>query len=144
MAEALLNHQGRGRLRAFSAGSQPKGEVHPLAIETLGRHGIAVGTPRSKNWDEFAQQGTPAMDLIVTVCDNAAGEVCPIWPGHPATAHWSLPDPAAAPGSITDRQAAFERVFEMLRRAIERLLASSDRDLATAARSIGSELPDRS
>ena len=99
LAESLLNHHGRGKFRAYSAGSFPKGEVNPLALELLRRLDLPTEGLRSKSWDEFAQPGAPELDFIITVCDNAAGEVCPIWPGHPVTAHWGLPDPAAVEGT---------------------------------------------
>src|SRR5258706_8700835 len=95
LAEALLNRLGAGRFQAYSAGSFPKGAVHPLALETLAAHGLPAAGYRSKSWDEFAGVDAPAMDQIVTVCDNAAKETCPVWPGHPVTAHWSVEDPAA-------------------------------------------------
>ena len=98
MAEALLNHWGKGRFRAYSAGSHPKGEVHPLAIATLQSQRLPTDGLRSKSWDEFAEPLAPRMDFVFTVCDNAAGEVCPIGPGHPMTAHWGIYDPAAATG----------------------------------------------
>lgn len=115
MAESYLNHAGRGRFRAFSAGSFPKGEVNPLALTTLRAHGIPVHGPRSKSWDEFATADAPAMGLVITVCDDAAGEVCPIWQGTPAKAHWSFPDPRDARD--------FEAVFEQVRAAVDRLIA---------------------
>jgi arsenate reductase len=114
MAEALLNFRGQGRFRAFSAGSHPRGEVHPLAIETLDRHGVPFGQVRSKSWDEFATPGAPPLDFVFTVCDRAAAEVCPIWPGQPMTAHWGLPDPAAVAGTIEDQRRAFNRTFREL------------------------------
>jgi arsenate reductase len=106
LAESLLTHWGRGRFRGFSAGSFPKGAVHPLALELLGRLELPQAGLRSKSWDEFAAPGAPAMDFVFTVCDQAAGEVCPIWPGTPVTAHWGVPDPAAA-GSDDERRQAF-------------------------------------
>jgi arsenate reductase (thioredoxin) len=114
LAEALLNYRGRGRYRAFSAGSHPKGEVHPLALETLQKHHIPFDEPRSKNWNEFAKPGTPVMDFVFTVCDNAAGEVCPVWPGQPITAHWGISDPAAVEGSDEEQRRAFTRAFREL------------------------------
>ena len=117
MAEALLNFRGRGRFNAFSAGSHPKGEVHPLAIETLQRHGVPVGKPRSKSWDEFAAESAPALDFVFTVCDRAAAEVCPIWPGQPMTAHWGLPDPAATEGPGEERHRAFASTVSRTRPA---------------------------
>ena len=111
MAEALLNYQGKGRFRAFSAGSRPKGQVHPLALEILRRMHLPTATLRSKSWDEFATPGTPPIDFVVTVCDNTAKEVCPVWPGQPMTAHWSVADPAAAEGSDEARLTAFELAY---------------------------------
>ena len=98
LAEALLNRDGAGRFRAFSAGSQPKGEPHPMALSVLAEHGFPLDGLRSKSWTEFASADTPPMDLIITVCDNAAGETCPIWPGRPTSAHWGIVDPAAVEG----------------------------------------------
>ena len=120
LAERLVEHWGKGRFRGFSAGSHPKGAVHPLAIKVLRREGLDIEGLRSKNWDEFAKPGAPAMDFIVTVCDNAAGEACPVWPGRPATAHWGVPDPAAATGSEAERLRAFDRAFRRLSDRIER------------------------
>lgn len=114
LAEAILNKEGAGRFRAFSAGSFPKGAVHPAALKLLGELGYPTDGYRSKSWDEFATQGAPPLDFVFTVCDNAAGETCPIWPGQPMTAHWGIPDPAAA-GS--DRQ---ERVFRDAYYALQR------------------------
>ena len=114
IAEALLNHRGRGRFRAFSAGSHPKGEVHPMAIEVLARNHIDVGRPRSKSWDEFASSDAPPLDFVFTVCDRAAAEACPYWPGHPVTAHWGLTDPAEATGSDEERCRAFDKTFQEL------------------------------
>jgi arsenate reductase len=140
LAEALLNHRGGGSIRAFSAGSHPKGAPHPLALETLARHGVPPGDARSKSWDEFAEPGAPAMDVVITVCDNAAGEVCPVWPGHPARAHWSLPDPAAVAGPADAQRQAFERVFATLDGAVARLVAEGGDGadaLARTAETIG-------
>jgi arsenate reductase (thioredoxin) len=122
LAEALLNHLGAGRFEASSAGSQPRGAVHPLALETLKRHGLVAEGFRSKSWDEFAAPGAPAFDHIITVCDNAAQEACPLWPGRPATAHWSIPDPAAVSGPGAD--AAFESAYRDLESRIRALVAS--------------------
>ena len=118
MAEALINHLGHGRWRAWSAGSHPAGYVHPRSIETLKRHGIDLGQPRSKSWDEFADQ---SFDLVITVCDQAAGESCPLFPGKPQKLHWSTPDPAKATGCETEIEAAFENVFLMLKKRIDDL-----------------------
>jgi len=114
MAEALLNFRGQGRFHGFSAGSHPRGEVHPLAIETLRRHGVPLGQARSKSWDEFATPDAPRLDFVFTVCDRAAEEVCPIWPGQPMTAHWGLADPAGVEGALDDRKRAFDRAFREL------------------------------
>jgi arsenate reductase len=114
LAESLLNHWGKGRFRAFSAGSYPKGEVHPLALQLLKRMNLPSEGLRSKSWDEFAAPQAPALDFILTVCDNAAGEVCPIWPGKPTTAHWGIADPAAAEGSDADKAFACRKAFAEL------------------------------
>jgi arsenate reductase len=119
LAEAILNNRGKGRFKAFSAGSHPKGAVHPLALALLERKGLPTEGLRSKAWDEFAQPAAPTLDFIFTVCDNAAGEVCPVWPGHPMTAHWGQPDPAAIEGAVFDRTNAFRDAFSMLERRIE-------------------------
>ena len=121
LAEAILNREGEGRFRAFSAGSFPKGEVHPMAIEVLQDLGYPTGDFRSKSWDEFAGPGAPEIDFIVTVCDNAAGETCPIWPGHPMTAHWGIEDPAAVEGPGQRR--AFMQAYHQLQRWISLFLA---------------------
>ncbi|MGC6475143.1 MAG: arsenate reductase ArsC [Parvibaculales bacterium] len=118
MAEAYLNHIGDGRFKAYSAGSAPTGNVHPMAIKTLENEGLTTPSARSKSWDEFAGLQAPTMDFIMTVCDNAAGEVCPIWPGHPATHHWPFPDPAAFLGNAADTQAHFEEVFGLIKQRI--------------------------
>lgn len=133
LAEATLNDLGQGRFRAFSAGSQPSGRVNPFALELLKQRGHPVDGVRSKSWDEFAagpakgagagHPGTPQMDFIITVCDNAAGEACPFWPGHPATAHWGVEDPAAIIGNDDDKRAAFLKAYSILRRRIDLLLA---------------------
>jgi arsenate reductase len=111
MAEALLNFRGRGRFQAFSAGSHPKGRVHPLALEVLRRHDLPIEQLRSKSWDEFATPDAPPLDFVFTVCDRAAEEVCPLWPGQPMTAHWGVHDPAAVEGSDEQRERAFNRAF---------------------------------
>ncbi len=121
LAEALLNREGGERFRAFSAGSFPKGAVHPMALEILRDGGFPVAGLRSKSWDEFAGVDAPPLDLIITVCDNAAGEVCPIWPGHPVTAHWGIEDPAAVEGP--GAREAFLRALACLRNRISLLLA---------------------
>jgi arsenate reductase len=119
LAESLLTHWGRGRFRAFSAGSFPKGQVHPMAIELLKRMNLPVEGFRSKSWDEFASPGAPPIDFIFTVCDNAAGEVCPIWPGKPMAAHWGIADPAAAQGGDADKAFAFRRALKELETRIQ-------------------------
>ena len=121
LAEAILNQVGVGRFRAFSAGSHPAGQVNPYAVELLAKNGISVADLRSKSWDEFAAPGAPAIDFIFTVCDNAAHEVCPVWPGwpdRPMTAHWGIPDPAAVQGSDEDKRRAFRKTFAELNRRI--------------------------
>jgi arsenate reductase len=123
MAEGLLNTLGRGRFRAYSAGSHPTGRVNPFAIEQLGSLGYSTGELRSKCWDEFAAPDAPDMDFIITVCDNAAGEVCPVWPGQPVAAHWGFEDPAAVEGSDVNKRAAFSRICQQIRGHIEKLLA---------------------
>jgi len=114
IAEALLNHWGRGRFQAHSAGSHPKGQVHPLALETLRRARVPFDNPRSKSWDEFATPDAPPLDFVFTVCDNAAQEICPIWPGQPMTAHWGIADPAAVHGSDEEKERAFARALREL------------------------------
>ena len=114
LAEALVNHRGQGRFTGSSAGSHPKGDVHPLAIETLRRFGVPSTGLRSKSWDEFAGPSAPAVQFVITVCDRAAGEVCPIWPGSPMTAHWGVEDPAAVDGDAETKLGAFERAFREL------------------------------
>ena len=114
LAEGLLNAEGQGRFRAFSAGSYPKGIVNPFALATLKQAGLPSEGYRSKSWDEFAAAGAPAMDFVFTVCDDAAGEVCPVWPGHPVTAHWGVPDPAAVEGSGGEKAQAFRDALRML------------------------------
>ena len=114
MAEALLSTMGKGRFRVFSAGSQPGGTVHPFAVEQVKATGYPLDNLRSKSWDEYAAPDAPKMDFIITVCDNAAGEVCPIWPGQPASAHWGFEDPAAAIGSDDEKRAVFVKVFRQI------------------------------
>ena len=114
MAEALLNYWGRGRFRAYSAGSQPKGVVHPLTLETLERTHLPVEAARSKSWDEFARPGAPKLDFVFTVCGNAAKEQCPYWPGQPMTAHWGVDDPAAVEGTQEEQRRAFQRALREL------------------------------
>jgi protein-tyrosine-phosphatase len=118
LAESLLNHWGAGKFRAYSAGSFPTGRVNPLALELLAQMRIPAGGARSKSWGEFAAPGGVEFDFIITVCDNAAGEVCPVWPGKPVTAHWGVPDPAAATGSDAEKMLAFREVFRRLEHRI--------------------------
>ena len=140
LGEALFNHLGQGRVRAFSAGSHPSGKVNPVALETLDRHGVPLPEARSKSWDEFAAPGAPRFDYIFTVCASAAGETCPIWPGHPMTAHWGIADPAHVE-PIEARRDAFEVAYQALEKRIKAFLAldlesMSAKDVATAARLI--------
>lgn len=123
LAEALLNHWGAGRFRGLSAGSHPRGAVHPLALELLARMRLPSAGLRSKSWQEFAAPASPPLDLVITVCDNAAGEACPCWPGRPLTAHWGVADPAAVAGSDTEKWLAFREAFRMLENRI-RILTS--------------------
>src|SRR5271163_1412543 len=123
LAEAILNRRGKGRFKAFSAGSHPRGAVHPLALALLKRSGLPTEGLRSKAWDEFAQPGAPILDFVFTVCDNAAGEVCPIWPGQPMTAHWGIPDPAAVQGTPGQIHQAFRDAFVHLDRRISLFLS---------------------
>jgi arsenate reductase (thioredoxin) len=119
MAEALINHLGKGRYKAWSAGSSPAGYVHPETVETLKRHGIEPGAPQSKSWDVFANE---RFDLVITVCNQAAGESCPVFPGKPKKLHWSIPDPAKATGTNAEIDAAFDEAFSMLRDRVEDLI----------------------
>jgi arsenate reductase (thioredoxin) len=119
LAEAILNRSGSGKFTAYSAGSDPKGEVNPHAITLLDRLGYPTGGLHSKSWNEFAQPGAPQLDFVFTVCDNAANEVCPVWPGQPMTAHWGIPDPAAVTGDERKIQAAFKNAHLTLHRRIE-------------------------
>jgi protein-tyrosine-phosphatase len=122
MAEAVTNSLGGGRVRAFSAGSHPTGRVNPFALELLERNRIAVSGLRSKSWDEFSGPGAPELHFVFTVCDSAAGETCPLWPGQPLTAHWGVADPAAVQGSDEDKRRAFLTAYTTLRRRIELFL----------------------
>ena len=131
IAESVLNTEGKGRFRAWSAGSRPKAEPHPYTIDMLRRFGHDVAGLRSKSWDEFARPDAPVMDFVFTVCDDAAAEECPYWPGQPMSAHWGMPDPAAVTGSEAERRLAFADAFRVLSRRISLLvnlpLASVDR-----------------
>lgn len=119
MAECLLNRDGRGRFRAFSAGSQPSGRINPSVRDLLERLGFPTADLRSKSWDAFAAPGAPRMDFVFTVCDNAAGEVCPVWPGQPVTAHWGFPDPSSATGGDAEKAAFTADVFRQIERRIQ-------------------------
>ncbi|MEK6593847.1 MAG: arsenate reductase ArsC [Pseudomonadota bacterium] len=114
MAEVLLNAMGKGRFRAYSAGSHPKGRVHPLTLELIAKNRMSTADLRSKDWAEFAKPGAPPLDFVFTVCDNAAGEVCPVWPGQPMSAHWGIPDPAAVGGSEEEQHKAFFTAYSQL------------------------------
>lgn len=131
LGEAILNHDGAGRFAAFSAGSQPAGKVNPWALSTLAARGYPAEGYASKSWDAFAQG--PEFDLIFTVCDSAAAESCPVWPGQPISAHWGIPDPAAVTGSDADKQAAFAVAFDRMKRRIEQMLALPIDALSPAA-----------
>lgn len=128
LGEAIVNRLGGGRFRGFSAGSFPKGQVHPGALRLLERLGYPTDGLRSKSWDEFASPDAPRIDVVITVCDNAAGEICPIWPGHPVKAHWGLPDPAAVEGGDAAVDAAFEATHDALTKRIAKLIELPIRD----------------
>lgn len=131
MAEGILNQLGAGRFKAYSAGSQPKGVVHPMALDVLARMGASVEGSSSKSWEVFAQPGAPEMNFVFTVCDTAADEVCPVWPGQPTTAHWGVHDPAAFEGPPYEQQHAFNEVAQILKRRIELMLALPEQSLAS-------------
>jgi arsenate reductase len=146
LGESLLNHWGLGKFRAYSAGSFPKGQVHPMALELLERSNLPMENLRSKSWDEFAAPGAPPLDFIFTVCDNAAGEVCPVWPGKPMTAHWGIADPAAVEGSEVEKALAFRTALKELETRIKLLtslpLESLERTtLLARLREIGKSSP---
>ena len=126
LAEALLNHLGQGRIRAYSAGSKPAGKVNPLALRTLREQNVPVTEARSKSWDEFAAPDAPRMDIVITVCDSAAGETCPLWPGTPVKVHWGVPDPAQAVGTEAERLHAFTEAYRMIEKRVQRLVALRD------------------
>jgi arsenate reductase len=123
LAEALIDHWGKGRFKGYSAGSFPKGAVHPLTLDLLERLHLPTRGLRSKNWDEFARRGAPVMDFVFTVCDQAAGEVCPVWPGNPVTAHWGVPDPAAVCGPEAEQRRAFREAYLVLENRIKLFVA---------------------
>lgn len=129
MAESILNHWGKGLFRGWSAGSHPKGKVHPMALTLLRQMEMPLQGLRSKSWDEFAAPGAPQMDFVFTVCDAAAGETCPVWPGQPVTAHWGLADPAAVTGHESIRMLAFRDAFRVLERRIRLFLALHHREM---------------
>jgi protein-tyrosine-phosphatase len=142
LAEALLNQVGKGRFRAFSAGSHPAGQVNPHAMELLAKNNYPTAELRSKPWDEFARPDAPQLDFVITVCDKAAGEVCPVWPGQPMTAHWGIPDPAAVEGSDDTKRRAFVEAMSQMQRRISMFIslpfATLDRmKLQQAVREIG-------
>jgi len=148
IGEAILNRLGAGRFRGFSAGSHPKGTVHPLTLAVLSEHSHETSGLRSKSWDEFAQPGAPALDFVFTVCDDAAAEVCPAWPGQPVTAHWGVEDPAAFEGPEDQKRWLFRRVYQVLERRIDLLtnlsFESLDRlSLRTRLAEIGKAEPQR-
>ncbi|WP_404302433.1 arsenate reductase ArsC [Alicycliphilus denitrificans] len=134
LAEALLNDMGAGRFKAYSAGSSPRDnqQPNPLGLQVLQKAGISTEGLRSKSWDEFATPDTPQMDLIITVCDNAAGEVCPIWPGHPATAHWGYADPSEGDGTDEQKLEAFRQTLHAMKRRLELLVSLPEDKLAKA------------
>ncbi len=123
MAEVILGALGKGRFRAFSGGSEPRGAVHPMTLALLKHLGFSTDGLRSKSWDEFAAPGCPVMDFVITLCDEAAGEVCPVWPGHPVTGHWGIPDPVAAAGTEVEKMNAFRVAFKALENRIQLFLS---------------------
>lgn len=139
LAEGILRKDGAGRFNAFSAGSQPKGVVNPLAVKVLGEYGYPTDGFRSKSWGEFAEPGAPAMDFVFTVCDSAAGEACPVWPGQPMTAHWGIEDPAAVEGSAIEKERAFVQAFRFLKNRISAFLSlpMASLDQAALSRRLG-------
>jgi arsenate reductase (thioredoxin) len=142
LAESLMNHWGKSHFRGFSAGSFPKGAVHPLALELLRGLGLPSDGFRSKSWSEFAEPSAPRIDFVITVCDQAAGETCPVWPGRPVVAHWGVPDPAAVSGSESERRQAFRDAYVALERRVKRLVdlpieTLDDGAIARQTRAIG-------
>lgn len=122
LAESLLNQMGHGEFHAYSAGSKPAGKINPFTLELLDKSHLPTHALRSKSWDEFTQPGSPRFDFVITVCDDAAGEVCPVWPGHPITAHWGIPDPAAVQGTDDEKRHAFVHAMEQLQSRISMLV----------------------
>lgn len=133
LAESILNRSGKDKFRAFSAGSHPRGQIHPYARDLLKNLGYDVGGLRSKSWDEFAASDAPPMDFVFTVCDDAAKEVCPMWPGQPMTAHWGVPDPGSATGTEAERRLAFANTYRMLQRRIDVFISLPVKSLARLA-----------
>lgn len=140
LAEGILRKDGAGKFRSFSAGSQPKGIVNPFALKTLEAYGYSANGYRSKSWEEYASPDAPVMDFVFTVCDSAAGEACPLWPGQPMTAHWGIPDPAAVEGTDIEKQAAFNDAFRFLRNRIGAFVNLPIRSIDKL--SLGSKLRD--
>ena len=140
LAECILNHDGAGHFKAYSAGSQPKGVVNPLAVKVLTSFGYPTDNVSSKSWDVFAVPDAPVMDFIFTVCDNAAGEACPFWPGHPMTAHWGIEDPAAVEGSDLEKERAFVEAFRLMRHRISAFVSLPMRSIDHMA--LGKKLSD--
>ena len=132
LSEAILNKLGKGRITAYSAGSNPTGTVNPFAVKLLASKGYDTLGFRSKSWDEFSGPDAPALNMVITVCDNAAGETCPIWPGSPLTVHWGFPDPAAATGTDAEILKAFEDVYQSILKTMEHLVSVLDQDLPLA------------
>jgi protein-tyrosine-phosphatase len=133
LAESILNRSGKDKFRAFSAGSHPRGQIHPYARDLLKNLGYDVGGLRSKSWDEFAATEAPRMDFVFTVCDDAAKEVCPMWPGQPMTAHWGVPDPSTAEGNEAEKRIAFANTYRMLQRRIDVFISLPVKSLARLA-----------
>ena len=133
LGEMLFNHLGKGRIEAHSAGSKPGGTVNPVALETLAKHGVPGAGARSKSWDEFAAAGSPEFDFIFTVCGNAAQEACPVWPGHPATAHWSYPDPSEGDGTDAQKLEAFRKTLLAIKRRLELFCSLPNEKLGAAS-----------
>ena len=142
IAEAIINHLGKGKFRGYSAGSHPRGQIHPYALDLLAKNNYDVSGLRPKSWDEFAAPGAPEMDFVFTVCDDAANEVCPMWPGQPMTAHWGLPDPSAVEGTEVTKRLAFADTHRMLYHRIGIFLSSTD-GLARPARAAEEARRDR-
>lgn len=132
LCETALNSIGKGRFKGFSAGSQPKDDVHPMTLKTLAKFGISAENCRSKSWDEFSGASAPVLDIVVTVCDNAAAEVCPVWPASPVTAHWSIPDPAAVVSDSIAQEQAFEKAWRTAKFAVSEMVKIAEEEQDTA------------